>query len=316
MFKCKGIEFCRPILTKAPRRQRIQSDPVLQTNRFIYYNITNENVGSFNTFLNIALEIVLQNCTNIVRQVSICGLSEDETEGILLKSTKLILATKPCVSADYMKTNLSKISGKYQLILVENNILLNDFPITEYLLADGGFVICNSSSLECINRPLNIISQRIVDGEKYYLLRNCFDVIDKSITVEVKNSELNWINEIKTHLLDNEIKVVYLVSQNEDFSGILGLVNCLNKEPLNCEFRMIFTDDKCGSFSIQDDFYKEQLSKNLVFNIARNRMWGTYIYEPLKEIVKKDVLSANIDIGNMGKLSTLSWVESSPMYQK
>lgn len=299
-------------MTKTPKRQCPQSDPVLQTNKFIYYNHDIKKTYSINEFLNIVFEIVLQNCPTILRHLSVCEVSQEGSEGLFLEPTKVLLATKPFVSTEYIQKNSNEISGKYQVILTDDSIIEKK-NFSEYLLEDG-FVICKGSSAKESNNSLTLIFQGIVDGECFYLLRKCSNIVSTYATVNIQNTNFSWINELNTHLLNADVKIVYLISQNEEGCGILGLINCLNKEPINCKLKMIFTDDKSGTFSMQDDFYKEQLSKNLVYNIARNNAWGTYVYVPLNQVAKTDVFSANVDIGTLGNLSTLNWTEAPPTY--
>lgn len=64
---------------------------------------------------------------------------------------------------------------------------------------------------------------------------------------------------------------VILVSQNEKHSGLIGLVNCLRKEPNSQSVKCVFIDDiNAPEFSLDDAFYKDQLSLGFSVNVYKN----------------------------------------------
>lgn len=317
VFKCKGIELWKPVLTKASKRQHPQNDPVLQTSQFIYFNDVSKYSLTIKECLNIGLEIILQNCSELLRQLRICMPCTNGSDDELLVATKDILTRKPFTIAECVRNKPNELNGKYDVILVENQDTLENCQLVDFL-HEGGFIIYKGPEIKIFERlALNIIFNCDTKSEHFYLLRMDYNIIDKdNVVVNVKNTNFSWISELQKCIVNRNVKVVYLVSQKEDISGLVGLTNCLIKEPVDCKFKLVITDEHCEPFSLHHAFYKQQLKKNLYINIARNQKWGTYVYVDLKELAKKPVTNASVDIVTIGNLSTLAWMESLPVYKK
>lgn len=72
-------------------------------------------------------------------------------------------------------------------------------------------------------------------------------------------------------------------------SGVMCLANCLNKEPISCKVRVIISDK---DFVINNYVHENQIKKNLIFNIAKDNEWGTYVFLPLENENKRVVTNA------------------------
>jgi fatty acid synthase len=85
--------------------------------------------------------------------------------------------------------------------------------------------------------------------------------------IKITSKNFNWLDQLKETIKDNPTIVF---AQNESDSGILGLVNCIRREP-NCgHLRCVFIDDeKAPEFDVENDFYKKQLTKGLAVNVYR-----------------------------------------------
>lgn len=309
-MKCEGLEIYGLDLTKTAGRQQDQIKPLLETQEFVPYDADSVCTNSsFQKSLTIALEIILQNCYGFVRKLSICEIliEDSNTEGIMSYVSE-ILSKKPFVTPSFIKSDPTKINGKYDVIIFTGTIH------SSYLenLEENGFIICQTTSEIREKIPLDIIYQSNTSLGRLLLLRKP-TIIPKEqlIILDIQNEDLNWLEDLKSYMRDENPKNVFLVSQCDRLSGIIGLTNCLNKEPSSCKFKFVFTDE---IFSINEDFYKNQLKKNLIFNILRDRKWGTYIHLPLEKITEREVNNAAVQIRTVGNLASLEWVQIPQIY--
>lgn len=79
----------------------------------------------------------------------------------------------------------------------------------------------------------------------------------------------SFLLQIKALMKEN-FKLV-LVAENEKFNGILGLVNCLRREPggevANC---IAIMDMKAPRFDPDLPLYEDQIDKELCINVFKN----------------------------------------------
>lgn len=312
IIKCVGLEIYGLVLTKSSTKQIDQKEPLLQTQNFVVYRKQNPyNNFSLQTSLEISLEMILQNCHGTNRRISICEVAKEECKSDLTSYVSEILSRKPYVSPSYSKSNYTKINGKYDVILIQGLI---DNSLVENLTEDG-FIIYKRSVVDKERKILiDIVFHSNTTTDDLFLLRKPVQICKEQIVfVNVSKDNFKWLEDVKGHMKDENAKVVYLVSQSETNSGIIGLTNCLNKEPSSCKFKFILSKEK---ISLDDDLYNNQLRKNLVFNIFRDGNWGTYVYLPMEKIAERHVNNAAVHIRTVGDLGSLVWVQSPPIYNE
>ncbi|KAJ8964696.1 hypothetical protein NQ317_001270 [Molorchus minor] len=204
---------------------------------------------------------------------------------------------------------------KYDMLLIAEESVdeANLGDILQHLNANG-FILYIGDVLKNGTSGLQIIYQSTTDKHNFYLLKPKKELPSNYTVVNVRNSDFEWLDEIKEILKGNEKQVVYLVSQ-EETSGIIGLAKCLLAESVGLKFRVIFIEDKSSDvFSVDNKFYRKQLEKDLTFNVLRNNRWGTLVHLPLEPIEDKAVTDASVSILTPGDLSTLHWVQMSSSY--
>lgn len=202
-----------------------------------------------------------------------------------------------------MQYGVEDITGKYDLILLADSVESNDLSLVEYLEEDG-FVIFGGVCSQSSKMPLEIIFSSKTESSELYLFKKCVKIHYDTILVNVSNTNFNWIDELKVYIRDEQPKTVYLVSQNDEISGVMGLTNCLNREPTNCKFRFLMITKE---ISVNDELCTKQMRKGLAFNVLRDGNWGTYVYVPMEKIGKKIVSDAAVNIGTVGNLTSLEW---------
>ncbi|XP_016956349.1 fatty acid synthase isoform X1 [Drosophila biarmipes] len=130
------------------------------------------------------------------------------------------------------------------------------------------------------------------------------------VRVSQKDTNFDWISVLQSAINTKAPVIVY--SFNESLNGIIGLVNCLRKEPDGNMIRCFFIDDPSApAFDLSHPFYSTQLSLGMAFNIYRNGSWGSYRHLQLHKIENKMPRLDHI-YGNViqrGDLSTLRWLK-------
>lgn len=309
--KCEGIELHGAELTGISGRQYLQNTPLLEKHVFTFYeDQTTSTTKPLNYSLNAAVEIILQNCQGVLRQVKICEIiSESSHEGIM-EQLGDIFSRKPLTVIEYVQCSEDEIDGKYD-VLVCANVDVNTDKLADYLFEDG-FLICIGHFQT--KNTLDIIYSITTEIGNLYLLRKCAVTNDHAIFVDVNDSdEFFWVDELKKYITSGVSKVIYLVGEAHKFCGVIGLVNCLNKEPSMCKFKCILMDK---TVAFDEKFHEKQLKKNLVLNVLRHNRWGTYVYLPLQDIQMREVTEACVQISTVGNLSTLEWTQQLPVHKQ
>lgn len=140
-------------------------------------------------------------------------------------------------------------------------------------LKENGFIISRESialNLDSFSKTLDIISSVNVGTEKLVLLRKkASSKPARFIKVNDSDDKFAWLENLKTVLKETD-KLV-LIAQKQPLNGILGLVNCLRREPGGETVGCIdIMDNKAPDFNPDIEFYEEQLDKDLAVNVFKD----------------------------------------------
>ncbi|WAR25075.1 FAS-like protein [Mya arenaria] len=144
-----------------------------------------------------------------------------------------------------------------------------------------------------------------------FLLRKKHQLdIDKQLFLDVSDTSCFWVEELKSRIaiLQPKGENLWLMA-DDDLSGILGLVNCLQKEPGGKKIRCVFTDGSLNGCDKRETL-KQLLPKDLVMNVYRKGIWWTYRHSPSERVSLKDCTHAYANVKTIGDLSSLHWIES------
>jgi fatty acid synthase len=106
---------------------------------------------------------------------------------------------------------------------------------------------------------------------------------------------------------------VVVYGQNREPDGLIGLVNCLRKEPGGHKVKGFFMMDETPDFDPKLPFYGDQLRKNLAINIYKSGKWGTYGHLLLEELQEVECEHCFGDVSAKGDLSSMRWLQRPPI---
>lgn len=353
--KSGGIELRGLKASLAPRRLQTQSAPKLEKYQFIPYE--NNQVFSddpekarYQT-LTVLLQTVLENSTGALKLKVSEVAQERSPESLLSPVVVKVLESEPMMTVEC--TTMTQTETEPYLTVLEpsgikvvqrdvtSNVDQNVHLIVAYnLLANktiNVFTNCidslKTAGMILLEEPrgavdvntikklgLDLVSKQTTDTHTYLLLRKPVDVPADSVTISVTENDYDWVNPLKTALVRSEKEgtKIYLVVQNEELTGGVGLMNCIMREPGGANARLVFVNDG-EAFSLDSDLYSKQLSKDLVMNVLKNGVWGSYRHITLDHTVdsgKLQVEHAYINALTRGDLSSFKWIEGPLSFYK
>lgn len=179
-------------------------------------------------------------------------------------------------------------------------------------LSENGFVVSREPLDLDINRSqrtdIEICVVHKLASEMLVLLRkrqsHC---VESFINISHNAEAVDWLNPLQNAIARGIHVTLY--SENQ-MSGILGLTNCLRKEPHGENIRSVFVHDiSAPPFNPKDEFYRNMLHKGLAFNVYNNGKWGTYRHLKLEVPFYKQVDHCFANIRVPGDLCSFSWAE-------
>lgn len=282
-----GVEI-KGIQVMPVSRRRPPGDPVLERYVFMPHmpspKLTKENA------MRVVVQLGLENSqmTTIVKAVELDG-----GEGVtpVIDEMFVALGDLPLMTPDLMF--LSTRGTEINNIKVENvdistqtgcmfvivtNLLTkgDDLSMIGKSLLDNGFILCRETSrISVANLPkfkeYQVISVIPLEEDTYVLLQLKKTVVTEQpsvLVVSSKDIEYKWVVELQNLMSKN--KAVIVVS-DETNSGVLGLVNCIRKEPKGHNISCVFIDDPtASSFDAESPMYQTHLKLGLVINVFKD----------------------------------------------
>lgn len=143
-------------------------------------------------------------------------------------------------------------------------------------LSDKGYMISRESSdlmVSSIEAPtgLQLIATFPTEDEMivvFQRLRRRLADLPIVINISDADNTFEWLEKLKTAIKEN---LVIVVAQGQKLSGIIGLINCIRKEPNGSRVSCVFIDDESApKFEYNNPFYGNQLKLGLAINVYRN----------------------------------------------
>ncbi|XP_059765124.1 fatty acid synthase [Balaenoptera ricei] len=137
---------------------------------------------------------------------------------------------------------------------------------------------------------------------------------DSPVFLSVEDASFGWVDSLKNILADSSSRPVWLMAVGCTTSGVVGMVNCLRKEPGGDQIRCVLVSNLSSTSPIPEmDPNSLELQKvlqgDLVMNVYRDGAWGAFRHFPLeKERPEEQTEHAFVNILTRGDLSSIRWV--------
>ncbi|RZC40858.1 Ketoacyl-synt C, ketoacyl-synt, and/or PS-DH domain containing protein, partial [Asbolus verrucosus] len=293
IVKTLGIEIWG-IQANSISRRINRFEPVLEKYEFIPNETLLDLMKSIRINTQIILENSLENNFNAVEiphstdSTLLLPLIQKVLEDVPLTNPNLTISTKTTIEniPGVKVEHFPLVSGGNLLLIIGTKILQrsNLKPIL-IALSHNGFVLTRENLDFAVKdyKDIEIVTQHVTEEEKLILFRESKYFNNKFI--EVSSNHFEWLPELQNSLKQESNVVVY--SQNRELDGIIGLVNCMRREPGGSKVKCFFIVDDAPKFDPLNSFYQDQIKKCLAVNVYKNGKWGTYrhlLLEELKEV--------------------------------
>lgn len=357
VIKAGGVEIRGMKASLAPRRQQAQAPPKLEKYQFVPYETTNalseDNEKARQQALTVLLQLVLENSSGALKLKATEVVIDRPVESALGPQIVDILEREPMVAVDYtivspaaidasifessgIKTAVKDVSSNpidqnIHLAVIVDAFTYERSDIIQNAAAalkSGGFILSEEPKGPVDNESITAaglitISTIVTSTKTYALLRKPAEASSKVTILNITEKNFSWVEPLKEALKESEndsSRKIYLVTQGEELTGLVGLVNCITKEPGGTTVRAFFIQAaKAEKFSLESPKYINQLKKDLVHNVLKNNVWGSFRHIPLEQLSdsgKLQVEHAYINTLVRGDLSSLKWIEGPLTYYK
>ncbi|KAJ4448693.1 hypothetical protein ANN_00083 [Periplaneta americana] len=322
-----GVEM-RGLRASPINMRRPQGEPVLETHGFMEYS---EPPGlELLACVRVCMHLVLENQSGSsgsrVKVVELLGQGTELLAGHvvdilgdlpLIQPDITVVASADNPSVADLESSQIKVEDRKldrgedcRLIIAAN--ILSDTKLLDMAvkaLADGAFILTRETDADkSVEADLDVVFEKTLEDHKLLLLRKRRVVSDRAV-ISVSSDDYSWLPQLQTALSSSSDSRIVLVSQGDPLSGILGLVNCVSKEPGCDHVRCVFIPDASAPpFDLNLPLYEQQLRKDLLVNIYTNGRWGSYRHLPLVASSMM-VEHAYCNVMTRGDLSSLKWVQ-------
>ncbi|CAH2981095.1 unnamed protein product [Chilo suppressalis] len=160
---------------------------------------------------------------------------------------------------------------------------------------------------------LAVVARQVAASCEYVLLRRAVRLPEEYDVVEVgADADYAWVDSLREALESAESgdRRVYVVGRGA--SGALGLGTCLRAEPGGAAVRAFLVPGGAPPFSPDAPAYRDQVRRDLVCNVLRAGVWGSYRHLPLADSADAllQVEHAYVNTLTRGDLASLRWIES------
>ncbi|XP_070507532.1 fatty acid synthase-like [Chironomus tepperi] len=314
-------------------RRRETAKPVLETHKFI--SNFSQSIFSRRDAAKICVQLLHEK--NLSTNLKCVEVNEDDHDdffsSFIYQAFKDIpamkfhvtLLTQHNVNVDNIEVDDKEITNFNDMDVIVKKNCVGDEKFLETVkacLKNDGFLIAEEvKKLENEHKNFNgfkIIARYPTESSFIYILQEIkSNKLESPKVIKITTNVNEWLEPLQSALKDNSQVIAY--SQNDNISGILGLINCIRREQIGKNLRCVFIDDdRAPKFSLENSFYRLQLELGFAVNILRNGNWGTFKHLDLvNDIVEKPHFSdCYVKCLSKGDLSSLSWIQGSIMPDK
>ncbi|KAL7024413.1 hypothetical protein ACKWTF_013028 [Chironomus riparius] len=329
LLRCGGVEI-RGLMAQTVNRRPPKGIPVLESHRFVPHFPTpimsKIDIGRF------CVQLALEN--DQVGKVSCLEFGTNDDKGPLCEYLGLALSDLPLVTSEltYLTTKdievpqatvsnseLSAFSN--QTFVIKSRCIFDaDFleNVKKYI-SDCSYIISRESKdyeiIQDYEGPEGYKIAAVIPSDSETLVMMQYRKVPfptPTSIIKITNTDQNysWLDILKKKA---KTEPTLLYAERESHSGILGLVNCIRKEPNGSNLRCVFIDDESAPpFNIGNPFYKSQLDKDFAINVYRNGQWGSFKHFLVKPTYDKVSYEDSCYANGLvrGDLSSIKWLQS------
>ncbi|XP_031347934.1 fatty acid synthase-like [Photinus pyralis] len=338
MFPKTGVAHCggfqvHQIKWSISRKPLDLVPPKLERYKFVPYD---DVILPREHALTVLTQIVLENTDAL--KLRVIEMLQD-TNKVKTFHIKEAIEAEPKLSVDYaviklIETNLAEFETEQVQVLPRE--MLDQFKANVHLvvmkdvqspgnlgltksacaaLKPGGFILSEEQELSDIvilqSLGLKAVATHCADMTNFVLLRKPLEIQRDLLVLKITEKNYKWVTPLAQALKKSATDgtKIFLVSQGDEFSGLVGLVNCLKKEPGGMNVRAYYIPKETKeTFSLSSAYYQNQIEKDLIHNVLKYEMWGSYRHL----LLDRNIVASNhayINIDTKGDLTTLRWVE-------
>ncbi|XP_055326066.1 fatty acid synthase-like [Sitodiplosis mosellana] len=324
MVKCGGVEIY-DMSVNAIARRKPPGLEVLEAYRFLPL-VPSETLTLLNG-VHVLTQLIIEN-TVASPKLRIVEIDSKNVTPIItlfdeaISRTPLIIGdlqflTEQDVSLENVKTlkgtPVSDLKG-YNVMIAMEDATIEMEQVLKSIEEKSFLLVRKSGNATFTELPtdFNMITTIPTESETLVLLqrKQTTESLKDEVIIEVLSNDFNyqWLEGVKNSIKSGP---VLLVAQNDPTPGLLGLVNCLRREPGGEKVRCVIIMDRLSpKFAFENSLYVSQLDLGLAINVYRNSVWGTYRFFELKpnlqETPRLDHVYANVQ--RIGDLSSFDWL--------
>lgn len=326
IVSCGGIEIEGLVCSSVGRRKPPGTE-VLESYEFVPYNcdaIEHEPIDG----VSIIMQTVLENLMQMKLKIIECDTNEPEPNTLIqlfdeainyvpLVTADLTLLRKEKIEIDHITVEDAELKSHTNCHIIIGSKWLHDkeaIAQAQASLTDKGFLVlreANSIRWNEIQHPdgFNLISVIRIPNELLFIFQRIPPESNKTvISVDSKDITFEWLEPLKEAVKNG---VTIALEQKSHDSGLLGLINCVRREPGGTMIRCVQIEDKTApNFNLTEPLFSEQIKLDLAVNVYRNGKWGAYrhllLKKDMEEKPRKEHYYANLQ--RIGDLSTFEWM--------
>ncbi|KAL7036630.1 hypothetical protein ACKWTF_008883 [Chironomus riparius] len=328
-LRCGGIEM-RGLNANSVGRRQPPGFPVLETYQFTPHFPA--PVMDKTDMARFCVQLALENfpsakfvCTEIDTNNGLEPIINAFGEAVgdlpLITSDLTYLTAKTELELPTVKLSESDISSCANNNFIIRSDCLADQQFLELAssqFADNGFIVSRESNEKQQAPTLNIpngyqvVAVVPMESEIIVLLHYTKAPREKAtkvIKIDTHDDTYPWIEELQQAVAAGPV-IAY--AENDKLSGIIGLVNCIRKEPNGNNLRCVYVDDTTAPpFNLEDPFYATVLNQGLAINVYRNGQWGSYKHLILRQNLEPARYTSHCYANSLirSDLSSIKWFE-------
>lgn len=320
-----GIEI-RGLTANPVGRRRPPGIPVLETYKFISHLPLPQlsKSDAIRVLVQLALEnnpILKVKAIEILPEVGkpILEIFQEALGDLPLITSDLMVLTPQDIIAGNIHVEDGKLSTQQNCFFVVATGILSNPKFAEdstKSLHDSGYLVSREKanlSLKSLTIPngYQLLAVSPITDETLILLQRLkkkIVVTPTVVKVSSNDTKFLWLENLRKSMKKGPV-IVY--AEKDTLSGVIGLVNCIRKEPEGHLVSCVFIDDeKAPAFDMENPYYKSYLKLGLGINVWRNGEWGSYRHIQLIQDLKLEPTKQHCyaNVLTRGDLSSLSWM--------